>query len=47
MKKSITGTSSRATYDVLEDMRQKMQGYVQDIREDEVEAFCSGRNQRG
>jgi transposase-like protein len=42
MKKSITEavTPSRATYEVLEEMvRLKMQGYIQDILEDEVEVF--------
>jgi transposase-like protein len=42
MKKSITEAAqpSRATYEVLEEMvRLKMQGYIQDILEDEVEVF--------
>lgn len=42
MKKSITGTvgQSRATYEVLEEMvRLKIQGYIQDMLEEEVEAF--------
>jgi len=42
MKKSITGTAkqSRATYDVLEEMvRVKIQGYIQDMLEEEVDSF--------
>lgn len=42
MRKGITETAepSRATYEVLEEMvRLKMQGYIQDILEEEVEAF--------
>ena len=42
MKKSITGTvrQSRATYEVLEEMvRLKIQGYIQDMLEEEVESF--------
>jgi putative transposase len=42
MRKSSTGTvkPSRATYEVLEEMvRLKVQEYIQDILEDEVEAF--------
>jgi len=42
MKKSITGTvrQSRATYEELEDMvRLKIQGYIQDMLEEEVETF--------
>jgi putative transposase len=42
MKKSITGTvrQSRATYEVLEEMvRLKIQGYIQDMLEEEVETF--------
>ena len=42
MRKSITGTArpSRATYEVLEEMvRAKVQEYIQEILEDEVETF--------
>jgi len=42
MRKSITGTGrpSRATYEVLEEMvRLKVQEYIQEILEDEVETF--------
>jgi len=42
MKKSITGAvrQSRATYEVLEEMvRLKIQGYIQDMLEEEVEFF--------
>lgn len=42
MRKSITGTArpSRAAYEVLEEMvRGKVQEYIQEILEDEVEAF--------
>jgi len=42
MRKGITGTikPSRATYEVLEEMvRLKAQEYIQDILEEEVEAF--------
>ena len=42
MSKSITGTGkpSSATYEVLEDMvRLKVQEYIQEILEDEVETF--------
>lgn len=42
MRKGITGTvkQSRATYEVLEEMvRLKVQEYIQDILEDEVESF--------
>jgi putative transposase len=42
MRKSITGTvqPSRATYEVLEEMvRLKVQEYIQDILEEEVESF--------
>jgi len=46
MKKGITETEkpSRATYEVLEEMvRQKIQGYIQDMLEEEVAALL-GRN---
>lgn len=50
MKKSITGTvrQSRATYDVLEEMvRLKIQGYIQDMLEEEVEIFlCRKKSER-
>lgn len=50
MKKSITEAAqpSRATYEVLEEMvRLKMQGYIQDILEDEVEVFlCRKKSER-
>ena len=42
MGKGITGTvkPSRATYEVLEEMiRLKVQEYIQDILEEEVESF--------
>lgn len=49
MSKGITGTArpSRATYDALEEIvRQKVQEYIQDILEDEVEEFL-GRKKSG
>ena len=51
MKKGITETvtPSRATYEVLEEMvRVKVQEYLQEILEEEVESyFWGGRSLRG
>lgn len=50
MKKDIIETArpSSGTYEVLEEMvRLKVQEYIQEILEDEVEVFLEGRNLNG
>ena len=47
MRKSITETAkpSSTTYEALEEMvRSKVQEYVQEILEEEIEIFLGGRN---
>jgi len=49
MRKGITGTvkPSRATYEILEEMvRLKVQEYIQDILEEEVEAFLGRKKSK-